>query len=110
MVTSPSFAYSTMLRTTSETAVAMTVRSLCEKPARDAKARACWRAPTTSAEDAIRTRTSFSSPASSSATAFLSAWGALVTAALRGALGRQRWRAEAHQHREHDEQPSNHQS
>src|SRR5215467_4011684 len=71
IVTSPSFAYSTMLRTTSETAVAMTVRLLCEKPTRDARARACWRAATTSAEDAIRRRTWFSLSVSVSSTEFL---------------------------------------
>src|SRR5262245_33163511 len=78
MVTSPSLAYSTMLRTTSETAVAMIVRLLCEKPARDASARACWRAATTSAEDWIRTCTSLSCPVLSSSTAFLWTGGAVL--------------------------------
>src|SRR5215475_7324407 len=71
MVTSPSFAYSTMLRTTSETAVAITVRLLCEKPTRDARARACWRAATTSAEDAMCRCTWFSFSVSVSSIVFL---------------------------------------
>jgi hypothetical protein len=57
MITSPSFAYSTMLRATSEIAVAMMVRLLCEKPACDARLRPCWRALTMSAEFWIRTCT-----------------------------------------------------
>src|SRR5215472_13738142 len=82
MVTSPSLAYSTMLRTTSDTAVAMTVRLLCENPTRDARARACWRAATTSAEDAIRKCTWFSLSVSVSSTAFLWAGRALLEALI----------------------------
>src|SRR5687767_853593 len=57
MITSPSFAYSTMFRATSEIAVAMIVRLLCEKPACDARLRPCCRAATMSAEFWIRTCT-----------------------------------------------------
>src|SRR5688500_10890754 len=57
IITSPSFAYSTMFRATSEIAVAMIVRLLCEKPACDARLRPCWRALTMSAEFWIRTCT-----------------------------------------------------
>src|SRR6185295_12251202 len=56
--TSPSLAYSTMLRATSEIAVAMIVRLLLENPACAARARPCCRAETISVDDCIRTRIS----------------------------------------------------
>src|SRR5262245_32751613 len=52
---SPCPAYSTMLRATSEIAVAMTVRSLDEKPNLDASERPSWRAVTMSDADPMET-------------------------------------------------------
>src|SRR6267154_107902 len=53
-VTLPRLAYETMLRASSEMAVAMSVASLIEKPVCSATARPCWRAVTMSLSDAIR--------------------------------------------------------
>ena len=55
---SPRLAYSTMLRASSEIAVATMVASLEENPSRMASARPCWRAATMSMSDATGTRTS----------------------------------------------------